>query len=491
MEISDSGPPDPPRRHAEDPPAHLPRGQLLRRRLSPARPGARSSRTATRIPMTQTATPVQLDEVLTSLQSNARDDLQTVLAELRQRAHLKPTPQLDATQDPEVQGKTAAEALNDDFNYAAEAFQGVADGQPGAARHRAARPLQADRRPAARHRGASARNEEQLKDLITNFNRTMAAFASRSRATSRRRSALLPADAAGAPTRAFDALNRAFPPTRAFARELIPGVARDARHDRRRAARGSRQVRKLVSPSELGGLVNELRPTTADLANVANATLKLLPQVDLVDRCVTDVVLPTGDIKIDGRPVHHRARELQGVLVHDGRARRRGPELRRQRAVRPLPGRRRRDRRSPPATSTLTGDQLFGNALAAPLGTRPAYPGKRPPYKPDAPCYKQTLPDLNGPAAQVGPPARPSAPARQPARPDRAARPTCRHRVTLDTSREASLAAEPTAQPARSSARRHPTGGANKPTIEAAGHAGDERQGRAADAGNPAQARRR
>ena len=31
------------------------------------------------IPMTQTAEPVQLDEVLTSLQSNARDDLQTTL----------------------------------------------------------------------------------------------------------------------------------------------------------------------------------------------------------------------------------------------------------------------------------------------------------------------------------------------------------------------------------------------------------------------------
>ena len=32
------------------------------------------------------------------------------------------------------------------------------------------------------------------------------------------------------------------------------------------------------------------------------------------------------------------------------------------------------------------GAKLFGNANDAPLGTRPAYPGKRPPYKPTAPC---------------------------------------------------------------------------------------------------------
>ena len=30
------------------------------------------------------------------------------------------------------------------------------------------------------------------------------------------------------------------------------------------------------------------------------------------------------------------------------------------------------------------------NAVATPLGTRPAFPGQRPPYKPDVPCYTQT-----------------------------------------------------------------------------------------------------
>ena len=53
--------------------------------------------------------------------------------------------------------------------------------------------------------------------------------------------------------------------------------------------------------------------------------------------------------------------------------------------------------------ASLSGDTLFGNAVARPLGTRPKYPGRRPPYKPDQPCYQQTPPDLNGPAAEIGP----------------------------------------------------------------------------------------
>jgi phospholipid/cholesterol/gamma-HCH transport system substrate-binding protein len=55
-------------------------------------------------------------------------------------------------------------------------------------------------------------------------------------------------------------------------------------------------------------------------------------------------------------------------------------------------------------TSNFGTEPLFANALAAPIGTRPAYPGRRPPYMPNAPCYKQQPPDLNGPAAAVGPP---------------------------------------------------------------------------------------
>jgi hypothetical protein len=49
-----------------------------------------------------------------------------------------------------------------------------------------------------------------------------------------------------------------------------------------------------------------------------------------------------------------------------------------------------------------TNTPLFGNAVAAPLGTRPRFTGHRTPYKPNMPCYTQQVPDLNG--AATGPP---------------------------------------------------------------------------------------
>jgi hypothetical protein len=52
--------------------------------------------------------------------------------------------------------------------------------------------------------------------------------------------------------------------------------------------------------------------------------------------------------------------------------------------------------------STLSGQQLFGNAVSPPLGTRPKY-GREPPFNPNVPCYRSQIPDLNGPAAEIGP----------------------------------------------------------------------------------------
>jgi hypothetical protein len=50
-------------------------------------------------------------------------------------------------------------------------------------------------------------------------------------------------------------------------------------------------------------------------------------------------------------------------------------------------------------TASPNVGQLFGNAIAKPLGTRPRFPGRRPPYNPTTPCYTNRLPDLNGAAS--------------------------------------------------------------------------------------------
>jgi ABC-type transporter Mla subunit MlaD len=64
--------------------------------------------------------------------------------------------------------------------------------------------------------------ERQLQDLVTNLNTTMSAFASERdglRATVRELPRTLSAG-----SRALTSLNAAFPSTRAFAREILPGV---------------------------------------------------------------------------------------------------------------------------------------------------------------------------------------------------------------------------------------------------------------------------
>jgi len=351
------------------------------------------------IPITQTATPVQLDQVLTALQSNARDDLQATLEGYGGGLQHKPTAAEDADQDPDVQGKTAAQALNLNFDYAAQALQGVATVNQAAL---GTVPADLSNLIAGLQRTAAGlgANEEQLKGLITSFNTTMAALASRSsdlQATIR----LLAPTLQNANT-TFDALNAAFPPTRAVAREIIPGV-RETPATIDAATPWIAQTRQLVSQQELGGLVRELSPTTADLAAVTDATLSLLPKVDLVDRCALNVVLPAGDIKLQDGPFttgEENYKEFWNALVglsgegqnFDGNGM----------YVHLQPGGGPDTIATGPAS--LGGETLFGNALARPLGTRPKYPGRRPRYRSDQPCYRQPLPDLNGPAAEIGPP---------------------------------------------------------------------------------------
>jgi phospholipid/cholesterol/gamma-HCH transport system substrate-binding protein len=157
------------------------------------------------------------------------------------------------------------------------------------------------------------------------------------------------------------------------------------------------QTRKLLGPKELGGLAKELQPTTVALAKLTDNTIALLPQIDKVNRCLTNVILPTGDIKInDGQLTTgvENYKEFWYTMVSlasegqnfDGN----GNYVRFQ-----VGG---GSQTVSTGKTSAGGDALFGNAVAKPIGTRPKYPGKRPPYKPDVECATQTIPNLNGAA---------------------------------------------------------------------------------------------
>ncbi len=361
--------------------------------LKPGTPSSPKLSDNDRIPMTQTSRPVQLDEVLTSLQSDARADLQDVLINYGQSLKHVPTAAENADQDPDVKGEDGAKALNQAFKYSGPALRNTAivneavlGTQPG--------DLAKLIKSFGVVAGALDRNEDALKSLITNFNITTAAFAAESgnlQATIR-----LLAPTLRNANRAFASLNAAFPPTRAFAREILPGV-RETPATIDVSYPWVAQTRKLLGPNELGGLAKVAQPTTAALAKLTDNTIALRPQVDKVNRCRTNVILPTGDIKInDGQLTTgvENYKEFWYTMValasegqnFDGN----GNYVRFQ-----VGG---GSQTVSTGKTSAGGDALFGNAVAKPIGTRPKYPGRRPPYKPTVECATQTLPNLNGAA---------------------------------------------------------------------------------------------
>jgi virulence factor Mce-like protein len=367
--------------------------------LKPGSPQAAELDDGGTIMVTQTASPVQLDEVLTALQSDQRQDLKDLLDGLAVALNSEPTAEDDADADPSARGQTGAESFNDAYDdipaaerSTAQVFEALLGVEPG---RDVSRLLQG----AARTSAALVRNENQLKDLITNFNVTMAAFASESGNLQASVRELAPTlENANS---ALAALNEAFPPTRAFAREILPGV-RETPATIQASFPWIDQMRPFVSDQELGGLVRELSPATADLARLVDASLQLLPETRLTSRCATNVLLPTGDVVIQDEFTTgvENYKEFFYTLVglsgegqnFDGN----GMYVRFQ----PGGG----AQTVSMGNSNTGGAPQFGNNVPVPLGNRPAYPGRRPAYEPDVACHTQPLPDLNGPAARLTPP---------------------------------------------------------------------------------------
>ncbi len=368
--------------------------------LQPGTPSAPTISDGDTIPVDQTAIPVQFDELLTSLQQDTRRNLQLTLEEFGAALNAKPTALEDADQPPSTQGKTAAQALNSAIVWGVPALRdsaivdtalqglepddltGLVQGLGGVGRKLAPR-------------------QRQLGELVENFNTTMAALAAE-------QAPLRQAVRQLGPTventyAALGSLNAALPSLRTFALELTPGVEQtqptiDA------VTPWIAPTRKLVSQEQLGGLLDDLQPATANLAKLTAATTPLLKQGGLLARCFSDVIIPVGDVKLDdgafstGKPnyqefwyaISGQAGEGQNI---DGN----GRYIRAQggggAAEVGLKG------------GTLTGGQpLFGNALSTALGTKPAWPGPKalPPKTFDQPCYKQALPDFAN--TPVGPP---------------------------------------------------------------------------------------
>ncbi len=369
--------------------------------LDPGSPSSPDLDSGATIPVSHTSTAVQIDEVLTALQSPVRADLSRLLESYGTALTHRPDAAEDANQLPEVQGKSGGEALNGALKYGGDAGRYSAQ-VTNAFLGTQQRDLSRLVAGAGRTFGAFAASQSDLQGLITNFNVFTGALASQS--TNLATTIHLLAPTLRTAHSSLVALNRSLPPLRTYAIELTPAVA-ELPGLIRSSGPWLQQTRALLSGKEGGGVARLLSESTPGLAGAAQAGKEVaLPQLNQLSLCTTKVLVPTGNEVIGDRfsTGGPNYREFLYNFVnfagqgqnYDGN----GPYLR----VQGGGGSKLVGEVNPDAK--LKSDEVnFAHTAAAPLGTQPRL-GGMPPLKPEVRCDTNPVPNVNGALGQVGPP---------------------------------------------------------------------------------------
>lgn len=317
------------------------------------------------VPVSQTATPVQFDQVLDALNSATRADLSTVLDEYGRAL------------------RRGAKATNRTFRVAGGAYRDsavVADAQLGLTPHDLSRYIEAGGRVSA----ALHRYPRALPDLVTGLHLVARGFTRDSGALEATLAELPRTLAAGLP--ALRSLDGALPPTRRLARDLLPALrtsvpALDA------TLPLARQLRGLVRPRELQGLAASLRAATPDLVRANESAVAVAEQTRAVASCLNTVLIPWSLDKVPDpnfpaltNVYRERSQALPGLAGESRSGDANGSWFR------VLAG-------SGSLTYQLQPGQFF-QASRPVLGTNPPAPAARPPLEPHVACETQRQPDL-------------------------------------------------------------------------------------------------
>ncbi len=367
--------------------------------LQPGSPSAKTISSGYTIPITHTSDPVQLDQVLTALNTDTRANLQIFLAEFGEALNHKPDAAEDAAADPDVRGLDGAEAINKAYRRGPEALKGstiVAQAFAGSEQHDLSNLISGISRTTA----ALDVHEQELGELIDNFNTFLGSFASQSSSLTTT-VAELPGALKSAHS-AFKELNGAFPSIRTFALALAPGV-KETPATITAAYPWIDQIQASLAPTELGGVAQGLRASTLWIARLTGGQTSFQHQLDQFSQCLTKVFYPAANTKLedganssgveDYKEFWYSMVGLAGAgQSFDGNGS----------ATRFLTGSGGQTVLSSKASVVATGPHtegvpLVAHAPSAPQGTRPRFPGSEPPYKPLVPCYTQTVPNFNGP----------------------------------------------------------------------------------------------
>jgi phospholipid/cholesterol/gamma-HCH transport system substrate-binding protein len=364
--------------------------------LQPGSPSAKTLSSGATLPVTQTADPVQLDQVLDALNTDTRANLQNFLIGYGDGLTRKPNAEENAEQDPDVRGLNAAQALNKAVQRGPSSLRG------GAVLNQAiagTEPHDLSKLVTSIGKVTAALNvhEQQLGELIVNFNTFFGSFAAQA-SSLRSTVALLPSSLLNI-DRGLASLDAAFPPARTFALDILPGV-RATPATVAAALPWVEQVQASLAPSELGGVAKGLLVAAPSFAKLTSEQVPFYQQTDLFNKCLTKVLIPAGNTKLqdgastsgveDYKEFWYGVVGLSGIgqgfdgngtmthfLVGSG-----GPTIRSAQAS--IQG------------TSVKGLQLLAHASLPPQGTRPAFSTQEPAYKPLVPCYTQALPEFNG-----------------------------------------------------------------------------------------------
>jgi phospholipid/cholesterol/gamma-HCH transport system substrate-binding protein len=378
--------------------------------VHPGSPSAHSLSSGDTIPLAQTSTAVQLDQILTSLQAPDRANLQKLLEGYGTALTHKPTAADNATQDPEVQGLTAAQAIAKSFDYGQTAARDSAivnEALLGTAPNDLSNLIAGQ----AKIFTALTGHESQLQGLISNFNIVTGALASESANLQRTIKLLGPTLQIAEP--ALRHTNSTLPFLRTFARDLTPGI-RELPATIAASQPWIDQTAALLGKNELGYIASQLRLAGPGAGKAAADGRDLFSQIGLLSGCADNVLIPTSNVVLNdsgtgynfntGVPNYKEfGYAVTGLAGESQPFDANGPSLRFFSAGGAVPaGGPVPNLRAPVPNGGVNQTDLWGGSATPPIGTRPVT-SSEPPFRTDVSCQSNPIPDLNGPAAAQGP----------------------------------------------------------------------------------------
>jgi len=333
--------------------------------LNPGSPSAPRLDDGDTIPASQTSTPVQFDEVLSALRRPTRDNLRLTLGGLADAYDKGFAPAFNAT----LENQAPA------FRFSSIVLEAMLGRRP--------HDLSGIVRDVGTVSAALDRSPPRLRSFLENFNIFAASLATERDALGRTIEELPRTLAAARP--ALDSLNDAFPSVRLLAVRALPGV-RSSGPAIAAARPLVRELRGLVSRTELRGLSADLRAATPNLVGLAKNSVPLLQQFRRFSACANNVLLPWSEDTVPdpnfpatGKVFQTGVKWLPGVAGESRSFDANGQFFK-------VLG-------SGGVETFQLGEGFFGTSALPIAGVNPPKTD-RPPINPDAPCEDQQTPDL-------------------------------------------------------------------------------------------------